>query len=912
MDSQPSSVVSSDERNPLLFIKEVAKYFMDFLETDFHKQRAPKRAIRFRDANDLLVGINLKKYSSFVPKIWHLINRGFARSLANEIGRGTYRTEIPRSLVELIRLQAEQISDEKLSNVISDIAEKISKVAASHAKDYDKALTLVTEVAARTIQKEVVIPLISNLEKPLLNLELGDGNHVYLMQEELTGVLTELLTNKISEVLRLTFGKQEIDALTELRSVFELKEVKTRVLAFFESLKVGDLFQELFEMERNRKILDKQELYLYFCDILYDNARYPIFYIPFSLIARESALVMEFDSQVYINKRALEYIVQEVNEKEDRRGTLSCCSERIIYLAEHETDLPSILSAALHELTNVLQLDGAIDAGNPASQVAKSQLVRMSNGCYFALFDKADEALVNDYEEILRLLSLGKDNPLAVAFQKLIDDFIHRDPKSFTLEVDDEWDESSPSDRLVFNSPIPLNSEQRQILSALNKDGCRYITVEGPPGTGKSHTITAVVFDAIQKDQSVLVLSDKKEALDVVEDKITDTMNRVRFDKHFQNPILRLGRTGSTYSEILSTSSIDNIKTHFRAVKKEYENVSEDIAKTANALKEDIEAEIVSYGEVNTPEIGELIELESLHAEAKLPLNLTEFLDNGDGALHLDELRSICLRLHDIFQPSGTTSPEMARVLKTLRKNVAELPTAAPDELLERATRMGTVLGTVLQRLGPNSAKSLGLFGTFAKAQLPILRAVVQEYDSCRSGFFGPLFKRRRIEENDRSAQTLLRLTSAERPYKLLPDLREALNAFTAIISVIGDDGGVGGHSFDAIAAVHQFVVHPELRPFLDTLISVRNECVYLRGSVLPRYPKSVQIAGITMGSVPSLMDNWISKMGQPECDRLIRHLSLHQKLYKAFSEIPLVNYGEQQSSIEDLVTVQIISSMVE
>jgi hypothetical protein len=31
-------------------------------------------------------------------------------------------------------------------------------------------------------------------------------------------------------------------------------------------------------MERNRKILDKQELYLYFCDISFDNAWYPIFH----------------------------------------------------------------------------------------------------------------------------------------------------------------------------------------------------------------------------------------------------------------------------------------------------------------------------------------------------------------------------------------------------------------------------------------------------------------------------------------------------------------------------------------------------------------------------------------------------------------------------------------------------------
>lgn len=92
---------------------------------------------------------------------------------------------------------------------------------------------------------------------------------------------------------------------------------------------------------------------------------------------------------------------------------------------------------------------------------------------------------------------------------------------------------------------VPLNSEQLQILSSIRKDGCKYIIVEGPPGTGKSHTITAISFDAILNHKSVLILSDKKEALDVVEDKITETMNKVRYgDEELQNPILRLGKIG--------------------------------------------------------------------------------------------------------------------------------------------------------------------------------------------------------------------------------------------------------------------------------------------------------------------------------------------------------------------------------
>jgi hypothetical protein len=60
--------------NGLSFIKEVAKYFMDFLETDFHKRRIPKRSIQFRSKNNLLVGLNLNKYRIFNEQPIHLSN----------------------------------------------------------------------------------------------------------------------------------------------------------------------------------------------------------------------------------------------------------------------------------------------------------------------------------------------------------------------------------------------------------------------------------------------------------------------------------------------------------------------------------------------------------------------------------------------------------------------------------------------------------------------------------------------------------------------------------------------------------------------------------------------------------------------------------------------------------------------
>jgi hypothetical protein len=323
-------------------------------------------------------------------------------------------------------------------------------------------------------------------------------------------------------------------------------------MEFFSNFGAGDLFLELYELERNKSILDKHEFYLYFCDIAYEGSKYPIFYIPFSTSVKQDRLVVEFGSQVYLSKRALEYIVQKENERAGKKGTLNCTADRIIYLAQQEARFPELVSGVIAELENFFQLDRPIDLQDPTPQVAKSTSVRVTNACYVALFDNADEALLNDYEQILQLLRAGGESVIAGAFKTLIDDFIHRNPDSVAGEVQDEWDALGVPDRLVYESPVPLNSEQRQILMALQKERCNYITVEGPPGTGKSHTITAIICNSVLNNQSVLVLSDKKEALDVVEEKIASTLNRVRKDKKFQNPILRLGSTGSTYAQILA------------------------------------------------------------------------------------------------------------------------------------------------------------------------------------------------------------------------------------------------------------------------------------------------------------------------------------------------------------------------
>ena len=224
---------------------------------------------------------------------------------------------------------------------------------------------------------------------------------------------------------------------TELAVVFAASDVRGTLNTFFDNLQVADLFSEVFEMERNKSILDKQDFYLYFGDISFRNIKYPIFYIPLSVTRREETLYLEFDSQIYVNKRALEFIVQEFNVLKGTKGSLKSVAERIIYLAQHKEDLQGLLAEILTEIGSFFDVNGRIGFVGGETQIAKAASVRLSNSCYLCLFDKSDEALVNDYEKILQQLGEG-GGALAGAFNQLLEDFLHKNPEPCNPLIEEE------------------------------------------------------------------------------------------------------------------------------------------------------------------------------------------------------------------------------------------------------------------------------------------------------------------------------------------------------------------------------------------------------------------------------------------------------------------------------------------
>lgn len=70
--------------------------------------------------------------------------------------------------------------------------------------------------------------------------------------------------------------------------------------------------------------------------------------------------------------------------------------------------------------------------------------------------------------------------------------------------------------------PLPANQQQSDIIRRLGEDSG--VVVEGPPGTGKTHTIANLMSALLARGQRILVTSEKAQALRVLKDKLPPQM----------------------------------------------------------------------------------------------------------------------------------------------------------------------------------------------------------------------------------------------------------------------------------------------------------------------------------------------------------------------------------------------------
>ncbi len=82
----------------------------------------------------------------------------------------------------------------------------------------------------------------------------------------------------------------------------------------------------------------------------------------------------------------------------------------------------------------------------------------------------------------------------------------------------DDTENNFPPRNNSFLTPITLDPSQETVLHVIDRHG--KVIIQGPPGTGKSQSLTAVITNALLEEKKVLVVCEKRTALEVLKNNL--------------------------------------------------------------------------------------------------------------------------------------------------------------------------------------------------------------------------------------------------------------------------------------------------------------------------------------------------------------------------------------------------------
>ncbi|GGF20219.1 AAA domain-containing protein [Echinicola rosea] len=132
----------------------------------------------------------------------------------------------------------------------------------------------------------------------------------------------------------------------------------------------------------------------------------------------------------------------------------------------------------------------------------KTGVLRLTPSAVLGQFSQKSSFLIRDYEELMDKYSAGDLEGLFTEW------FAHGEEEPVSQAAGN-----------LFNT-FSLDASQEEVLKTVREGGS--CVVEGPPGTGKSQLICNLVTDFIARDKKVLVVSQKRAALDVVHSRLVD------------------------------------------------------------------------------------------------------------------------------------------------------------------------------------------------------------------------------------------------------------------------------------------------------------------------------------------------------------------------------------------------------
>lgn len=228
----------------------------------------------------------------------------------------------------------------------------------------------------------------------------------------------------------------------------------------------------------------------------------------------------------------------------------------------------------------------------------------------------------------------------------------------------------------------PANAEQLAILRNYRRRRC--VHVQGPPGTGKTHTIANLVGHFLAEGKSVLVTSEKAQALSVLREKVVEDLRPLCVSMVGSDAGEGLKASMRGLFEKLSSTEPSRLASDIERLKTARTRTLEDLRRARQTMREIIEKEhlpIEARGWRGSPAAAGRYVSEKRAADGWIPGDVCPESEPPLSQLEFKELLDL------LAHYSSDVVPEVRKQLP----RVDEVPT--PDQLQALVEQIGTFSG---------------------------------------------------------------------------------------------------------------------------------------------------------------------------------------------------------------------------
>jgi very-short-patch-repair endonuclease len=530
------------------FSKSILNYFATYNETRFNFNKK----IGYAWSNDELT-LDLNIFEEFINKIFTQLSTG--KGLNLEISQGEYK----------ILLEEDKFKEECLDYIQGSLKEGLEK--AYSEENLEKKEELLRDINLDT--RKEVFAILNNLQQEKIK-EIKKETRTE--QIPISSLNIRGIEQKIYDYINILV--RDVDSAEQL-----LKELKEFINKEKFELILFDLYSLILSYQR---YIGTNNIYLFLHDMKKEDRTFPLILLELNLEHDASSSKANFKI-----KNAQDFVMLNIP------AVNSFSFDRVLTLPRASSFKTFEADARSMEmyLDSYYKVNHSFILGLGFDKLVGDDLPEITPRLGFQIL-KEEKKSVLDYSEIIAKFDGSAGN----RFTDMISDYVEGNVVDTTDTVQKEYKGKYPpksSKALIHDLPISLNESQKKIVTAVNNPKNNIIVVDGPPGTGKSYTITALIYNAAREGKKVVITSHKKQALDVIEDQLIEQFKRLH--PRAKPSIVRLTsdkeKTLNSIQNSLSNPAINH------ANQREANVNTEALEKDINARREKVEQNVDAFWE---------------------------------------------------------------------------------------------------------------------------------------------------------------------------------------------------------------------------------------------------------------------------------------------------------------------------